>query len=629
MDKMDNVISAELIEDNKIKLNKKRTGSFRKIFKKVKDGITNVANIPGTIFSIVKQIKKEMTKEEAIEYVTNQPGQYETYNLDKRYRDDQWDTGDRTVYIPPLGLIDKKWCKDKDVVLAAVLNDYRSFDYASNELKKDPDIINAYEQKNTKTTSDLTQTPSPDVVMPAKVESIPKAEDNPEPTEKPAEETSTIDKVPEPSKQPLRTIFGRTLFAKKDEKENNDVENVTTEPENVNQETSEPKIENIATPIDLNIKNDDKEEKQEETPKEKSDTEILEDSREKYGDLIPFNTWEDYYNSFSTQEKENKTKNGELLTEKDFIRIKLNQALTIKRITEDQRANYQAEQDKLNQEVADRKAQLNENRDEIKSLRGRITHLNDDNKRLKDENAEANKRLITLNSNIETATDKIDEMEDTINKLEGKERTKDDEAKRRVREIFKEEEKKFNEQQKKTSKKETMGKVASAIDKVAKQKRNQAPKTQTPLKKAQKEVSKVEESPLFGELDEFNDSAKTSEATSKVAPRILELTDHDFSGAFTAPELAQSLESTNPDFPGTFTVNNDGTLTANWKNSPMTTENAEQNTDDFYMGFNPQTRSEIGQEAMNRLKNSDGSISFDDFRNQVAQEYEQSKGRTR
>lgn len=565
MDKMDNVISAELIEDNKIKLNKKRTGSFRKIFKKVKDGITNIANIPGTLYFIAKA--KEETKQEE----TPKPIENESIA----------DSTNSTL-------------ENSEVSTPAIFGDS-------------------------------------DVVMPAKVESIPKAEDNPEPTEKPAEETSTIDKVPEPSKQPLRTIFGRTLFAKKDEKENNDVENVTTEPENVNQETSEPKIENIATPIDLNIipKNDDKKEKQEETPKEKSDTEILEDSREKYGDLIPFNTWEDYYNSFSTQEKENKTKNGELLTEKDFIRIKLNQALTIKRITEDQRANYKAEQDKLNQEVADRKAQLNENRDEIKSLRGRITHLNDDNKRLKDENAEANKRLITLNSNIETATDKIDEMEDTINKLEGNERTKDDEAKRRVREIFKEEEKKFNEQQKKTSKKETMGKVANAIDKVAKQKRNQAPKTQTPLKKAQNEVSKVEESPLFGELDEFNDSAKTSEATSKVAPRILELTDHDFSGAFTAPELAQSLESTNPDFPGTFTVNNDGTLTANWKNSPMTTENTEQNTDDFYMGFNPQTRSEIGQEAMNRLKNSDGSISFDDFRNQVAQEYEHSKGRTR
>lgn len=91
-------------------------------------------------------IPNNMTKEQAIEYVTQGTGYYKIFKSD--YRDDVWDDGIYKEYVPPLGKLDKKWCKDKDVVLAAVLNDYRSFDYASDELKKDVDIINAYKQRN-------------------------------------------------------------------------------------------------------------------------------------------------------------------------------------------------------------------------------------------------------------------------------------------------------------------------------------------------------------------------------------------------------------------------------------------------------------------------------------------------
>ena len=89
---------------------------------------------------------KNMTKEQAIAYVTQSTGYYKTVKSD--YRDDAWDEGVYEKYVPPLGNMDKKWRKDKDVVLAAVLNDYRSFDYASDKLKKDVDIINAYNQRN-------------------------------------------------------------------------------------------------------------------------------------------------------------------------------------------------------------------------------------------------------------------------------------------------------------------------------------------------------------------------------------------------------------------------------------------------------------------------------------------------
>ena len=51
--------------------------------------------------------------------------------------------------------------------------------------------------------------------------------------------------------------------------------------------------------------------------------------------------------------------------------------------------------------------------------------------------------------------------------------------------------------------------------------------------------------------------------------------------------------------------------------------------DKFYMGFDPETRAEIGQEALERWKKSDNSITFDEAKEQVAQEYGQSKGRTR
>ena len=81
------------------------------------------------------------------------------------------------------------------------------------------------------------------------------------------------------------------------------------------------------------------------------------------------------------------------------------------------------------------------------------------------------------------------------------------------------------------------------------------------------------------------------------------------------------MESTNPDYPGTFTVGNSG-LSASWKNSPMTKE-------DFNMGFDNDTRAKIGQEAYDKFLNSDGSLSFDEAKDQVAEQYTQSKGRTR
>ena len=49
-----------------------------------------------------------------------------------------------------------------------------------------------------------------------------------------------------------------------------------------------------------------------------------------------------------------------------------------------------------------------------------------------------------------------------------------------------------------------------------------------------------------------------------------------------------------------------------------------------YMGFDPQTRSELGQEAFDRWKNSDGAQSFDEIKNSLADEYNAvGKGKTR
>lgn len=112
-------------------------------------------------------IPKNMTKEQAIEYVTHGTGYYKIVKSD--YRDDQWDTGVYKEYVPPLGKLDKKWCKDKDVVLAAVLNDYRSFDYVSDELKKDVDIINAYKQRNISDIDQLFKPLTSDALTPGEI----------------------------------------------------------------------------------------------------------------------------------------------------------------------------------------------------------------------------------------------------------------------------------------------------------------------------------------------------------------------------------------------------------------------------------------------------------------------------
>ena len=126
---------------------------------------------------------------------------------------------------------------------------------------------------------------------------------------------------------------------------------------------------------------------------------------------------------------------------------------------------------------------------------------------------------------------------------------------------------------------------------------------------------------------------KTTTATNTIIPKVFnlpdqevsltdELADFDSEQVKTPKTESVVLESTNPDLPGTFTVNNDGTLTANWKNSPMTNE-------DFNMGFDNDTRAKIGQEAHEKFKNSNGSLSFDDAKAQVTEQYTQSKGRTR
>lgn len=328
-------------------------------------------------------------------------------------------------------------------------------------------------------------------------------------------------KIDEPTEH--KTIFGNIInsFIKnkdeQDEKEN--VENNGKETENVTKKVisgkrvskedimDKEKTVKTAIPINLHIieaKRKNKKDSEQITEPKKSDSETLKDLNEKYGDLIGFNTWEDYYNSFSDEERENKTKTGELLTEERFISVRLEEAQTIKRITQAEENERQIEKDKLNNEIESRRERVKENRETIRNEKDDIARLEAENVDLNKQNQRAGSSLRTLNNESDKANAKIDEMDEIIVQLSPKksEKTKKDDSnfdsKKRIDDIFKEEEANFTKKRKANSEKKAsqhVEKPSTAVE----------PKEETTTVEPQ-----VEESPLVDEISDFDIPKETS-----------------------------------------------------------------------------------------------------------------------
>lgn len=558
-------IQAELNEDNLIKLNHKRIGVLKKLFQKVIDGtVTVVSHAPGAKFFVPKILDKINEREmQTVEPEKALDPQIPNVTL----------TPEPVKTVEPVTIVEEP----KKVVEPTVA----------------PTIFGS---------------PAPVEMEPVAVTAVPESTQE-----------------PEVEKKTIKTIFPKKIFAS-----NQSTEVIPT---------VEPKVKNdesivvpTSTPIDLDINipslnNGYAEDAvKEETKPKVSDNDHLKESRKQYGDLIRFNTWQEYFHSFSKEEVEKKNEDGTMLKGTDFASIRLDQAETIKRITQAEEAERQATISNLKIEIEDRNTRIKLNRDKVAELKQEITERNKETATLNTENKKARIQVNSLNNESKEANDKIDEMDDIIGQLtdpdyQPKRKTETQKvdsktlaARKRIDEITKELEKEFEDKKADAKKKSEMAK-ASAKKEVAKAKKEVA-KAKNTSNQAEKETPKEKKTTVTRAIKPKVVIPQTQE--SSLAD---ELADFDSEQVKTPKEESVVLESTNPDYPGTFTVGDNG-LNASWKNSPMTNE-------DFNMGFDNDTRAKIGQEAYEKFLNSNGSLSFDDAKDQVAEQYTQSKGRTR
>lgn len=487
------VIQADLIEDRKINIKSKFTNAFRKIVAAIKEKRETI-RIPSVRFIVVKALKKAasaLENEAPTEVPTIEKAQVTT-------PEPALPSAQATEAEPTVQTV------ESEPTVATI-----EPEPAAQTVEPEPIIQTIELNKNDNNTSE----------------------------EKTKQE------------EPTHTTFFDNLFRRnKDEHKESDNANVKEDQENlkivsgrtVSQndiENKKSKEEPVKTAIPINLhfipaKRKDTPVVKETKPAEpkKSDPEALEDLNKQYGDLIGFNTWEDYYNSFSDEERENKTKNGELLTEERFISVRLEEAQTIKRITQAEETERQTQREKLNSEIEGRRNRVKENRDTIKSLKDDIERREKENVELNKQNQKAGQSLRTLNNESDKANTKIDEMDEIITQLTPENQKTDENSQKIVDDIFKEEEAKFNKEHKVQAEKQAS-------------KNNEEVQEETPKVVEPQQVS--DEQPEQSLVDEISN--------------------------FDTPTV---INSTNPDYPGTLTSSN-GEVTADWKTSPITTASPE------------------------------------------------------
>ena len=328
--------------------------------------------------------------------------------------------------------------------------------------------------------------------------------------------------------EPIKTIFPRTIFSHKKE------------------ETPAQNEDDTITPIELNIPVQKEENSMEqlETAKpqeeitasqeesKKSDTELLEESRKKYGDLIPYDTYKIYYYSFDEQERFEKNQNGELLDEKSFSNIRKTQAETIKRITQAEEDERQAQITKINQEIENRKENIKNNKNDIAHYQSEIRRLRDENTGLNKENQEGTDKVKNLTKDSEKANAKIQEMDDIIDPMEliakHLEKENQEEAKKKV-------EKKAKKSNKNKIKKKVEEILKEEEERIEKQSMNQnSSKTNDFIEKnestpIQEEIIPQETS-LADELTNF-DNEKTEKPVSNWKNNYINNTTDSFAEA--------------------------------------------------------------------------------------------------
>lgn len=342
-----------------------------------------------------------------------------------------------------------------------------------------------------------------------------------------SDETVKIENVaptPAPSKdESIKVIQPKVVKA--------DTKKSNTDNNQKDSQSATPKV-HVATPTILHITpNQVKNHKPEKSPVEakESDEEILNNSRDQYGDLIPFDNYKNYYYSFDAAEIFRKNQTGEMIDEDEFNQARKTQAEARKRILEAEETMRQAEKDANKQKIENNRLRVKENEDRITKLNSEIDSLTEENSQLKKENQKAGSRLTKLKNETTKATATINEMDaiiDSINSAQNlQERLKgtqtpqasdkdkaaelDAKAKKRVDEMYREIEKEFNAKRDKKAKKETMSNLATAVKEVSKQKTSSKSKKDPEPSKTEVTPQVDENASLLNELSSF-DSKETS-----------------------------------------------------------------------------------------------------------------------
>lgn len=301
----------------------------------------------------------------------------------------------------------------------------------------------------------------------------------------------------------------------------------------------------------------------------KPDRTKLDELIEKYGDLTKFVSWDDYYNSLSEKKLKEMTRKGTLLQENVFIDIRMRQAEEYIRIDEEKEASRQVKRARLVSEEEDRQTRKEANREEKKELNRRIAEIDKEQEKLANESKVNKKEVNTLDRETEKNQAEIEAMK----KITSKE--------------FKIDDVKSSAQAEEDEEKEPI-------------------QTENSVEKVESESTE-----LTGENNETEINQDGTITVSPVEPE--EVDDSKSIFGLPASDAQDDLVSEISD-PNAF--NNESE------------EAAPAGLD--YMGFDPQTRSELGQEAFDRWKNSDGTQSFDEIKNSLADEYNVAgKGKTK
>ena len=272
------------------------------------------------------------------------------------------------------------------------------------------------------------------------------------------------------------------------------------------------------------------------------DTTYLDELIEKHSDLTKFASWDDYYNSLSEKKLKEMTRKGTLLQENVFTDIRMRQAEEYIRIDEEKEASRQVKRARLVSEEEDRQTRKEANREEKKELNRRIAEIDKEQEKLANESKANKKEVNTLDRETEKNQAEIEAMK----KITSKEVKIDDV--------------KSSAQAEEDEEKEPV-------------------QTENSVEKVESESTE-----LTGENNETEINQDGTITVSPVEPE--EVDDSKSIFGLPASDAQDDLVSEISD-PNAF--NNESE------------EAAPAGLD--YMGFDPQTRSELGQEAFDRWKN--------------------------